>query len=511
MNRDGHKQSIWQEGIADFQPQTSWNKDQVYDVLIVGGGITGITAAYLLQDEGKQCILAEATNIGFGTTGGTTAHLNTVLDNPYNLIEKNFSQEVARRVAGAAREAIDLIEGLCSKHNIDADFSYEPCYIFSTNDDETKELEKVVDATKRAGVVGDWVEHIPVPIPFEKAARFEFQAKFHPTKYIYGLAKAYDEAGGVLLQQCAVTSADKDGDYYVAETSLGAIKARHIIYATHIPPGINILHFRCGPYRSYAQAFTLKSGNYPEGLIYDSKEPYNYYRTHVIDGQPYLIAGGYDHKTGHEENTEAIFTEQEAYYRQHFDIDTVAFRWSSQYYTNTDGLPYIGQLPGHTDISVGTGYDGNGMTFGTLAAKMFCEFLTHGESKHADLFNPSRVKPIAGFSDFIKENADVVSQFVGKRFEFEQINALAELAPGEATLAKWDGKKVAMYKDEAGKLFALDPVCPHAKCIVAWNTAEKSWDCPCHGARYAPNGTLLTGPARHGLTPIVWDNPYSGE
>lgn len=511
MNRDGNKVSIWQDGVPAFQPKNSWKKDTVYDVLIVGGGITGVTAAYLLQAEGKQCVLAEAANIGFGTTGGTTAHLNTVLDNPYNVIEKNFSEDVAQQIASAAREAIDLIDGLCTKHNIDADFTYEPCYLFSTNEEETKELEKVVDATKRAGVVGDWSEQITVPIPFEKAARFEFQARFHPTKYITGLAKAYDDAGGVLLQQCSVSSEQKEEDYHIIETSLGTIKAKAIIYATHIPPGLNILHFRCAPYRSYAQAFTLKGGKYPEGLIYDMKEPYNYYRTHNINGQDYLIAGGYDHKTGHHENTEAIFTEQEAYYRQFFDIDTVAYRWSSQYFSTTDGLPYIGLLPGHDDIFVGTGYDGNGLIFGTLAAKIICEILTKGESKLEKILSPSRVKPIAGFTDFIKENADVVSQFIGKRFQFEQINALAELAPGDATLAEWEGKKVAMYKDEAGKLFALDPVCPHAQCIVAWNNAEKSWDCPCHGARYAPNGTLLTGPARHGLTPIVWDNPFSGE
>jgi Rieske Fe-S protein len=113
---------------------------------------------------------------------------------------------------------------------------------------------------------------------------------------------------------------------------------------------------------------------------------------------------------------------------------------------------------------------------------------------------------VAGFAHFIKENADVVSQFIGKRFSYERVSQLAELAPGAASIAMWEGKHVALYKDEQGHVYAVDPVCPHAKCIVSWNSAEKSWDCPCHGGRYAPNGDLLTGPAQKGLYQIKWED-----
>lgn len=163
-------------------------------------------------------------------------------------------------------------------------------------------------------------------------------------------------------------------------------------------------------------------------------------------------------------------------------------------------------MPGHDNVYTGTGYGGNGMIFGSLTGKIICELITNKESKYEQVFSPSRIKPIAGFTEFVKENADVVSQFIGKRFSYEKIKSLAELAPGEATLADWEGKKVALYKDDNGKVHALDPVCPHAKCIVDWNNAEKSWDCPCHGGRYAANGALLTGPARKGLTQIIWED-----
>lgn len=505
MKRDGATFSIWQENISDYQSQNAWNKDEVFDVLVIGGGITGLTTALLLQAQGKKCILAEARNIGFGTTGGTTAHLNTILDSTYDQIEKDFGRDAAKLVASGTREAIDLVEGLTNRYNIDADLIYEPGYMIAQDEQEAKTLDKIAEASVRAGVVVDCVEEAPISIPSIKSCRFEFQARIHATQYITGLAAAFEKEGGVILQQCLVSEL-KHNEYFEADSSLGTIKAQLAVYATHIPPGVNILHFRNAPYRSYVQAFTLKSGQMPAGLIYDMKDPYNYFRTQTINGKEYVIAGGFDHKTGHETNTDQVFREQEAYLRQHFDIERIDYKWSSQYFIPADGLPYIGLLPGHDKVYVATGFSGNGITLGSLAGKIICEIICDGKNKYEDLFKPSRIKPIAGFMDFVKENADVVSQFIGLRFSYEKIKNLAELAPGEATLADWEGKKVALYKDEQGAVHALDPVCPHAKCIVDWNSAEKSWDCPCHGSRFACNGALLTGPARKGLTQILWED-----
>ncbi|WP_276132617.1 FAD-dependent oxidoreductase [Polluticoccus soli] len=505
MKRDGALKSIWQENIPDYQSVNNWNKDEVFDVLIVGGGITGLTAGVLLQSEGKKCILAEAYNIGFGTTGGTTAHLNTILDTSYDSIEKDFGAEDAKMVASASREAIDLVEGLVTRYGIDCDFSYLPAYIYADTAEQSDRLDEIREASTRAGVVASCSEHIPVPMAFKNACRFDMQAQIHATKYLHGLAKAYETEGGVLIQHCIVGNVE-NGQHFTVDSSLGEIKAHKIIYATHIPPGINLLHFRCAPYRSYACAFTLKSGDYPAGLIYDMSDPYNYFRTQTINGRQYIVAGGFDHKTGHEANTEQVFRELEAYLRGHFDIDSIDYKWSSQYFNSADGLPYIGELPGAENIYVGTGYCGNGITFGSLAGKMICEMITGHESKYAELFDPSRIKIVAGFADFVKENADVISKFIGMRFDYEKVSALAELAPGEATLADWEDHKVALYKDENGRIHALDPVCPHAKCIVDWNSAEKSWDCPCHGSRFAYNGALLTGPARKGLTQVKWED-----
>ncbi len=506
MNRDGQQKSIWQETAPHHQPVNSWSRETTYDSLIIGAGITGLTTALLLQEGGLKCVIAEAHNIAFGTTGGTTAHLNTMLDTPYHTVEQDFGAEGAKLLREGCAEAISLVESLVEKYGIDCDFSRQPGYLLAQDDKEAAELKDIVEGATRAGDQVSYVDGVPVPLPFVRAARFEGQGQMHATRYLNGLAKAFEAAGGVLLHRCVVTNVDHDQDFK-AFTSLGEIKARKVVYATHIPPGINILHFRCAPYRSYAAAFRLASGDYPAGLAYDLKDPYHYFRTQEIDGESYLIAGGFDHKTGHEENTEKPFHELEAYIRGLYDVASVAYRWSSQYYNAADGLPYIGQLPGADEgVFVGTGYGGNGITLGSLAGKMLSAIVMGRESRYAELLRPGRIKPIAGFLDFVKENADVVSQFIGKRFAYEKISTLSELAAGQATLADWEGKKVALYKDKGGKVHAVDPVCPHAKCIVGWNSAEESWDCPCHGARYTPQGEMITGPARRGLTPLLWES-----
>lgn len=502
MQRDGALTSLWQHNMPDYLSRTQQMGNEAFDVLIVGGGITGITTALLLQNAGKKCLLAEARTIGFGTSGGTTAHLNTMMDNPYNVLEKNFGEDNAHLVAGITQQAIDLVMQNITTYNIDCEFSEKRGYLFSQDDKQTRELEDIFEASQKAGCDVEYSDEIPVPLDFKKAIVFKREAQFHPAKYFYALAKAFEDAGGVLLQGCRITGVNEN-DVLEIESNLGKISAWQMIYATHIPPGVNLLHFRCAPYRSYAMAIKLKDKNYPDGLAYDMYDPYHYYRTQVVDGETYLIAGGEDHKTAHEENTEACFTKLESYLGKYFNIEEVIFRWSSQYFEPTDGLPYIGRLPGHIDnIFVATGFGGNGITYSQVAAMVLTDLVVKGESKYEKLFNPNRIKPVAGFTNFVKEAADVAGEFFGKRFSSSKIKELSEVAHGEARVVKYEGHSIALYKDEAGKLHAVNPACTHINCVVGWNTAEKTWDCPCHGSRFSMDGKMLTAPARKDLEKI---------
>lgn len=498
MKRDGATESLWQATAAGTSKQ-DFPAGQLFDAVIIGAGITGITTALLLQQAGKKCIVIEAANIAFGTSGGTTAHLNTFFDSTYDEVISNFGEDNAKLLAEAGKEAMQLIRDNISANKIECEYAERTGYVFSVEKKQNEDLEKLVEATQKVGLPMDFINDSPFPIPYLKMAAIEHQAQFHPTQYIKGLANAFVSKGGLIIENCRATEIDED-EILTIHTSSGTIKGKHAVYATHIPPGVNILHFRNAPYRSYAMAITLKDNKYPQALGYDMCDPYHYYRSQKVNGQEYLIAGGEDHKTGHEVNTEYCFRNLESYVRKYFNVDAIAYKWSSQYYVPTDGLPYIGHLPGNREnIYCATGFNGNGMIFGTLSGLILTDLIVKGENKYKELFRPARVKPVAGFVNFVKEAADVVGHFIGDKLSPENISSLADLAAGEAKVVQYDGHTLALYKDENHNLHAVNSACTHIKCTVAWNNAEKSWDCPCHGSRFSFDGTMLTAPARKDL------------
>ena len=503
MQRDSATKSLWQFHMPDYISKKFENTDSIYDVIIVGSGITGVTTALKLQEAGKSCLLIEAKNLAFGTTSGTTAHLNTILDLTYAEIEKKFGEENTKFVLAAAFEAINIVEENVRKYNIDCEFEEKRGYLFSINKIQSQKLEEAFEASKRAGCDVDWSDTIPVQVEFEKALVFERQAQIHPTKYLYALAEAFEQAGGTILQHCRVTDV-KESDKNILDviTSLGNFKASNVVYATHIPPGVNILHFRCAPWRSYAMAVTLK-GDYPEELSYDLHDPYHYYRTQEIEGQKYFIAGGEDNRTGEVKDTESNFQSLELYVRKHFDVDQVAFRWSSQYFESADGLPYIGNLPGNPkNVFVATGYGGNGITYSQIAAKILTDMIVVGKSAWEAVFNPSRIEFVAGFENFVENASGVTANFIEKLFPKEKIEALNEIKAGEARLVKFENENIALYRDANGDLHSVNPSCTHLSCTIAWNTAEKMWECPCHGSRFNEDGEMFTAPARKDLERI---------
>ncbi|MFD2287616.1 FAD-dependent oxidoreductase [Pedobacter petrophilus] len=500
-NRDGIRESLWQPASLSQTPQNH-STEKGYDVLIIGGGITGITTALMLQRAGKQCILAEAKNLGYGTTGGTSAHLNTFLDSTYPEIDSDFSKEASKMLAEATRSVIEDIKSNIDGLNIDADFEYKDGFLFSQNDKEDEELQQILESSQEAGIAVSESATNGLPIPFKRALKFDQQAQFHPIKYINGLATEFERLGGKIISGAMVENTTfKDGLHQATAKDL-IINAKSLVWATHIPPGINLLSLRNAPYRSYVLALTLQDGNYPDCLSYDMKEPYHYFRSHEIDGKHYLLIGGADHKTGHEDPV-AAFNELESYARANFKIATIDYKWSSQYYVPVDGLPYIGQLPGGDEHTyVATGFNGNGMIFSNLSARIISDLILGKENELGKLLSPSRLKPVSGFTEFIKENADVAYRFVADRFGAKLIESTSEIELEEGKIVDFEGEKLAIYKDADGVVTALRPVCTHAGCIVNWNNAEKSWDCPCHGGRFSVSGEVITGPPRKELEKV---------
>jgi glycine/D-amino acid oxidase-like deaminating enzyme/nitrite reductase/ring-hydroxylating ferredoxin subunit len=501
--RDSFTESVWQEIEDNSTIIKNTIAEEVYDALIVGAGITGITTALLLQKAGKKVIVAEGNTLLFGTTSGTTAHLNTFFDATYPEIESGFGSDAAKQVAKVAKETLATIKALINEYQIDCDFEEKEGFLYSQNEKETKELTKILESSKKANVAVEEVETNGVPINFEHALKFDGQAQFHPVKYILKLAEEFQKLGGKLLENTFIRSTEQDENgLHIAKSDHLAIRTKNIVYATHIPPGINLLSLRCAPYRSYVLGIKLADQAYPTCLSYDMQEPYHYIRTHVIKGEKILILGGEDHKTGHAE-PETSLQNLEDYARQYFQVEDIPYKWSAQYYTSADTLPYIGKMPaGEEGVYIATGFNGNGMQLGTLSAQIISDLILGKDNEYADLFNPSRIKPIAGFSEFVKENADVAYRFVADRFSAEEIASLEEIKPDEGKLVDFKDQKLAIYKSKTGQITALNPVCTHAKCIVNFNDEEKSWDCPCHGGRFDLNGKVLTGPPRHDLQQI---------
>lgn len=504
LKRDSTTESPWQN--LPSQPKTTpKNTEHVaqYDVIIIGAGITGITTALMLQKAGKSCIVLEAGNLGFGTTGGTTAHINTFFDATYPEIVSDFDEEAAKLVADAGKLAIEIITSLVKEYQIDCDLETKVGYLFSETEKETEQLNEILEAAQKAGVDVDRSTTNGLPFSFLHSLKFEGQAQFHPLKYLLGLAEAFVEAGGIIKEHTFINEVKEEDEKCIAITENEVFTASHLIYATHVPPGVNKFSFRCAPYRSYVLGIQLTDeAQYPANLSYDMQEPYHYFRTHIVDGKKILILGGEDHKTGHGDPQQA-FAELENYASQRFIIAAIPYQWSSQYYVPVDGLPYIGRMHKPDDrIFVATGYNGNGMTWGTMAGQIISDLILNKDNPFVALFDPCRMKPIAGFSEFVKENADVAYHFVVDRFKAEDLETFKELGREEGKLVDFEGQQLAVYKDKEGIITALNPICTHAGCVVGFNDQEKSWDCPCHGGRFDINGKVLCGPPRENLKSV---------
>lgn len=501
--RDGNNESLWQKNAIKETASGDLNPSVIYDTLIVGAGITGMTTALLLQKSGRKCVIADAHNPGYGTTGGTSAHINTFADTTFAEVEKAFDKDAAKQFAESIAESVELIATNVRTYNIDCDFRWQNGYVYAETDKEVDELNDLYESALRAGVVVEATDRAPAPVPYQKAVVFENQAQFHPLKYIMGLQKQFTDLGGIILENTRIDEIDSQDDFHIAKSGGRQIKAKTVVYATHIPPGgVNVLHFRNAPYRSYVIAAILNDDNYPDALVYDMQDPYHYFRTHETDGQKYLIAGGHDHKTGHGDPQQSL-ADLINYTKRCYEVKSIHAQWSAQYYVPADGLPYIGHLPGASNgIYTATGFSGNGMILGTVAAIVLSDLILKGQSSYESLFSPGRIKPVAGFTEMIKEGADVVGRFIGDRFGLEKIASVSEIPAGTGEIVTYNDQKLAVYKDPKGEIHALNPVCTHTKCIVQWNNSEKSWDCPCHGARFDPDGIVLTGPARADLEKI---------
>ena len=466
------------------------------DVCIIGAGIAGITTAYLLAKKGSDVIVIDDGPVGGGMTSRTTAHLTNAIDDRYVEIERWHGEEGARLAAQSHGAAIEAIEAIARHESIECELERVDGFLFLPPGGDPGELVREYEAALRARVSGlEWADRAPIPgIDTGHCLRFPRQAQFHPLKYLAGLARAVVALGGRI---CAGVHAQDvvDGDAPHVVTRGGQrIDCEAVVVATNTPINDRVaVHTKQAPYTTYVIAARVPRGSVERALFWDTLDPYHYVR--VLDpSAEHIIVGGEDHKTGQADDSERRFANLELWMRERFpSAREVTHRWSGQIMETVDGLAYIGRNPGDTNVYVATGDSGMGMTHGTIAGIVITDLIHGAEPAWADLYSPSR-SAFNAVREFARENSNMVWQYTDW-IRAGNVQSVDDIRAGSGAVLRRGLHKIAVYRDPAGELHELSARCTHLGCTVAWNPAEKTWDCKCHGSRFDALGFPLSGPA----------------
>ncbi|SCY63433.1 Glycine/D-amino acid oxidase [Nitrosospira sp. Nl5] len=499
--------SVWMTAaLPQFPPLQEKLKTEV---CVIGGGIAGLTAAYLLSREGKAVVLIDARKIGEGETARTTAHFFPP-DNRYFEIEDAFGSDKARVVAESFQLATDLVESVVRKEKIDCEFERLNGYLFSLTLDGYADLDKEFDAARKAGVEVHKKARVS-GLSFNTGSCLEFpnQAQFHPLKYLNGLISAFRRNGGEIYTQTRALDIKHHDHTLTVTTEGGAITAGAVIVATNTPFNDRVvMHTKQAGYRTYVLGMRVPKGSVPRILLWDNGDPYYYVRLTTPDEKSeheILVVGGADHKVGQDEHPGHRYDEVEKWVRQHYPMaGSVDFKWSGQIMEPVDGVGYMGRNPmDDKNVYIITGDSGNGMTHCTAGAMLVTDLVMGRNNSWIDLYDPARTA-IHGMSEFLKELGNTLAQY-GDWVKAGDVDSPRKIPPGEGAVLRKGEKRIAIYRDGEGKLHPLSAACTHLGCVVSWNAVETSWDCPCHGSRFSVNGQVLHGPAAKPLEAIQLD------
>jgi len=490
-------QSIWKATTPPADAEALRGELQT-DVVVVGGGITGITLAWLLAAAGRSVAVLDAGAIGAGDTGGSTGNLYATVSDGLREVRAKWDVETACDVAASRGAAVNFIERQANRLGADAcAFRRCPLHLYAVSNDAQEAIAAEHGALREAGLDAQWQDHTPAGVPTAagRVLVLANQAQFHPLAYTRLLAHDARRLGASIHENSPVL--EVDADHGRVRTAAGSVRARGIVLATHSPIGIHRVHTGMLARREYGLAFALERP-FPSGIFWGRGEDGLSLRGLDTGGSSYLICIGGQGATGnHDEQATMAHLEQTAASRlQRADP---RLRWSAQHFHSPDHLPYVG-----TDASgchIATGFATDGLTYGTLAATIIANALTGQDNRWERLYRANRldlVKSARGVAEVSASSAKGLARNVldGRAMSPE------DLQPGQGELVEHDGETIAAYRDRGGRLFTVSPVCTHMKCRVSWNALETSWDCPCHGSRFAPDGSVLEGPALQPLEPV---------
>jgi glycine/D-amino acid oxidase-like deaminating enzyme/nitrite reductase/ring-hydroxylating ferredoxin subunit len=497
---DERSRSYWMEEapVIDAPPLTS---DAQCDVLVIGSGIAGLSTAYELSRFGRSVIVIDRGKIGYGMTARTTAHLATELDDLYSELIKVRGEDEARLYHDSQVSAVNRIEAICRDEGIDADFRRLDGYLFAAEEEHRAWLEEEYQACRTINVDVEWADRAPVPgVDTGPCLRFPNQGRFHPTRYLAGLARAIAARGGRIYAD-TIHCSDQETDEGVEITTQAGhvIRASAAVFCTNTPTNDKVaIHAKQTPDRTYVVAGRVPKGSVPDALVWDTYEAYHYVRIQEVSAtEDLIIVGGGDHRSGEATDMDKRLDDLENWARERYPSFARAdYRWSGMVMETIDFMPFSGRNPGNKNIYIHTGDSGMGITNGVAGSLTIMPLIIGEDSRYAPVLDPARKSftSTASLAELAREHAGAAKNYM-EHITGGEISSADELAPGEGGLMRKGLSKLAVYKDESGAVTQRSAVCTHLGCIVHWNGFEKCWDCPCHGSQFAPDGQVLNGPA----------------
>jgi glycine/D-amino acid oxidase-like deaminating enzyme/nitrite reductase/ring-hydroxylating ferredoxin subunit len=487
------------------RPFPSLDEDLEVDVAVIGGGISGLTTAYLLAMEGRKVALLEDGLIAGGETGRTTAHLSSALDDRFDHLIRLHGEEGARLAYQSHAAAIDQIEFTVRKNRIDCGFERLTGFLFVPPGETTDVLDQELEACRRIGFKGVEMRTGVQLDTFDlgPALAFPDQGQFHPVQYLKGLAEAIVRQGGRIFERSHVDDYELGDRIKIAVGNRGAVTASSMVVATNAPIVSRVaIPLRLYAYRTYAIAMQVPKGIVKRALYWDTADPYHYIRLQTMDADRDLVlVGGEDHKTGVPagDDAEERYHRLESWARERIPLaGDLLFQWSGQIMEPADSLAFIGRYAKvGENVYIITGDSGHGMTHGTIGGMVVRDLIVGRRNPWTKIYDPARVT-LKAIGEMAAENLGTLPQY-GKWITGGDTASPRNIPKGEGAVIRRGLKKLAVYRDDQGVLHMMSAVCPHLGCIVAWNAAEKTWDCPCHGSRFAAGGRVLNGPANTDL------------
>jgi glycine/D-amino acid oxidase-like deaminating enzyme/nitrite reductase/ring-hydroxylating ferredoxin subunit len=494
--------ALWDQDPHKKQFPQLTGQHQV-DVVIVGGGITGISAAMLLAQAGKRSIILEQYEIGSGTTGHSTGNLYASTGQHLTEISSKHNKSVMKQVAQSRLAAMNQVKSWVHEFGLSCDFREVPWHLFSTKETDSPTIRDEFDAAEQAGLNAENNVPLTFPFPSDVMLTLRHQAQMNPLQYVQQLAASIDPALCSIYENSKVVDVGS-GAPVVVKTAMGTVTADHVILATHSPIGLFAVQSAMEVKREYAMAVKVKNELPPPAIYWDlhrSDQAMFSVRVCENNSGKYLLVLHEQHKTGHGNHKTNFPIETEKYIRTHFDVKSISYVWSAQKYSSVDKLPYIGSSPIQKNCHIATGFAADGLVYGTLAALIISDDIIGVPNDYQHLYR-IRVPAMGALPKFVQHNLHILGDLVADLLTSPE-SEFSKITPGEGEVIKVEGKHLAVFRNDEDHVYAVSAICPHMGCTVHWNKFEKSWDCPCHGSRFDVLGEVLEGPAIKSLEVVA--------